>query len=125
MVRKHPLVPDRIRRPPRDGFSWVDRRFLREHAPRLSRDAIALYLFLCAVSDKDGLSFWGDAAIAARLRLEEAAIDRARDELVRGDLVAYRAPLLQVLALPERSMPRAGAVESVGDIFRRLAGGAP
>ena len=36
MIHKHILVPDRVRRPPADGWSWIDRRFLREHAPRLS-----------------------------------------------------------------------------------------
>ena len=54
MIHKHILVPDRVRRPPPDGWSWIDRRFLREHAPRLSHEAIILYFFLAAVSDKDG-----------------------------------------------------------------------
>jgi len=100
MVRKQVLLPDRVRRPPSDGWSWIDRRFLREHAPRLSHDAILLYFFLAAVSDKDGLSFYGDASIAVRLRMGEMAVVRARDELVAADLLAYRAPLAQVLSLP-------------------------
>jgi hypothetical protein len=36
------LVPARLRRPPKTGWSWVDRRFLREHAAHLSRDAVLL-----------------------------------------------------------------------------------
>jgi len=32
--------------PPTDGWSWIDRRFLREHAGRLSHEAIVLYFFL-------------------------------------------------------------------------------
>src|SRR5271167_3505054 len=99
MIHKQILVPERVRRPPKDGWSWIDRRFLREHAPRLSHEAIVLYFFLAAVSDKDGLSFYGDASIAVRLRLSEAVVVRARDELVAADLVAYRAPLAQVLSL--------------------------
>lgn len=51
MIEKRLLVPDRVRRPPREGFSWVDRRFLHEYAARLSGDAVFLYLFLAAVSD--------------------------------------------------------------------------
>ena len=39
MIEKHLLVPDRVRRPPAEGFSWIDRRFLREFASRLSGDA--------------------------------------------------------------------------------------
>lgn len=61
MIKKRLLVVDRVRHPPREGFSWVDRRFLREYAERLTGDAILLYFFLTAVSDKDGLSFYSDS----------------------------------------------------------------
>ena len=90
MIRKQ--GPDsRPRAPPAaDGWSWIDRRFVRELAPRLSREAILLYFFLAAVSDKDGLSFYSDATIAVRLRMSEAAVVAARDELVATDLVAYQ-----------------------------------
>jgi hypothetical protein len=60
MIRKQVLMADRVRRPPREGWSWIDRRFLREHAPRLSHEAIFVYLFLAAVSDQKGLSFYND-----------------------------------------------------------------
>ena len=40
--------------PPEDGFSWVDRRFLPDYAPRLSRDAVLLYFFFASVSDQPG-----------------------------------------------------------------------
>ena len=40
MIHKRILVPDRVRRPPMDGWSWIDRRFVRDFAPRLSREAI-------------------------------------------------------------------------------------
>ena len=102
MIHKQVLLPNRVRRPPTDGWSWIDRRFVREFAPRLSQEAILLYFFLAAVSDKDGLSFYREATIAVRLRMSEAAVVRARDELVATDLVAYRAPLVQVLSLPQR-----------------------
>jgi len=122
MIHKEILVPDRVRRPPTDGWSWIDRRFLREHAPRLSHEAIVLYFFLAAVSDKDGLSFYGEATIALRLRLSEAVVVRARDELVAADLLAYRAPLAQVLSLPQgRVQRRDGGLAAFGDILRTLA----
>ena len=122
MIAKHILVPDRVRRPPKDGWSWIDRRFLREHAPRLSHEAIVLYFFLAAVSDKDGLSFYGDASIALRLRMTETVVVRARDELVAADLVAYRAPLAQVLALPAATLQRrGGGLAAFGEILRNLA----
>ena len=67
MIQKHLLVPDRVRRPPREGFSWIDRRFLREYAARLTGDAILLYFFLAAVADKQGLSYYSEASIAVHL----------------------------------------------------------
>lgn len=122
MIEKRLLVPERVRRPPAEGFSWVDRRFVRDHAPGLERDAILLYFFLGAVSDKDGLSFWGDVKIGGRLKLDEAVVARARDELVRRDLIAHAPPLTQVLSLPEPRARRAGdGAEQFGAILRRLA----
>jgi hypothetical protein len=121
MIHKQILLPDRVRRPPPDGWSWIDRRFLRDHAARLSRDAILLYFFLVAVSDKHGLSFYRDATIAVRLRISEQAVIRAREELVTEDLVAYRVPLTQVLSLrPPALVRRGGGVEQLGNIFRTL-----
>jgi hypothetical protein len=126
MIHKQILVPDRVRRPPKDGWSWIDRRFVREHASRLSHEAILLYFFLTAVSDKDGLSFYGDASIAVRLRMSEAAMVRARDELVAMDLVAYRAPLVQVLSLPHAGVEsRRGGLVQFGELLRTLAAPSP
>jgi hypothetical protein len=100
MIHKRILVADRLRRPPADGFSWIDRRFLHEFAGRLTHDAIVLYFFLTAVSDKHGLSYWKDATVAVRLRMPEETVVSARDELLHQDLVAYHPPLTQVLSLP-------------------------
>jgi len=65
MVPKRVLVPDRLRRPPATGWSWVDRRFLREHMAYLSPEATLLYFILCTVADKHGMSFYGDGTLAA------------------------------------------------------------
>ncbi len=123
-IKKHPLRPNRIRRPPCAGWSWIDRRFVREKAPRLDRDAILLYFFLAAVSDKDGLSYWGDRGIAAQLRLTELAVARAREELERQDLIAYDAPLCQVLSISDASLgQRESGPSAIGDILRGMAEG--
>jgi hypothetical protein len=108
MIAKHPLLPERVRRPPRQGFSWIDRRFLRVHAKRLSPEAILLYLFLAAVSDQFGLSFYSDATVAALLGLDARTIALARDELIAQDLVAYRYPLSQLLSLPSQASSASG-----------------
>lgn len=122
MIHKQVLLPDRVRRPPKDGWSWIDRRFVRDYAPRLSRDGILLYFFLAAVSDRDGLSFYREATVAVRLRINEAAVVAARDELMALDLVAYRAPLVQVLSLPRAGLERRdGGMVEFGELLRGLA----
>ena len=125
MIEKRLLVPDRVRRPPRDGFSWIDRRFLHEYAARLSGDAVFLYLFLTAVSDQHGLSFYRDQSVAVRLRIREPEVVAARDELLTHGLIAYEAPLTQVLALPSRRLEQRGphAVRTLFESLPPTAGG--
>jgi hypothetical protein len=91
------LVPARLRRPPATGWSWVDRRFVREHAAHLSRDAVLLYFFLSAVADKHGLSFYADATLATLARMTLPALIQARDELLSRDLIAHQVRYTQVL----------------------------
>jgi hypothetical protein len=123
MVQKHILVPKRLRRPPATGWSWVDRRFLREHGDYLSRDAILLYLFLAAVADRHGLSFYSDHTLTSRLRLSQPALTQAREELLGRDLIAHELPLVQVLSLPERGIQRrpepGQGLFTLGEIFRQ------
>lgn len=108
MIEKRVLLPDRVRRPPSEGFSWLDRRFLREFAVRLTGDAIFLYFFLAAVSDKQGLSFYSDSTLAVRLRMGEEDVVAAREDLLTHDLIAFRPPLTQVLSLPRARLQRRG-----------------
>ena len=116
-IQKRILAADRVRHPPTDGFSWIDRRFLREFAVRLSGDAVFLYFFLTAVSDKQGLSFYSDSTLAVRMRTEETAVVHARDELIAADLVAYHAPLTQVLSLPDSRVQRAYRGGQIRQLF--------
>jgi hypothetical protein len=125
MIEKHILVPERLRRPPRTGWSWIDRRFVREHAERLSREAVLLYFFLAAVADRHGLSFYSDGTLAALLRLTPPTLAQARDELLEHDLIAHEPPLTQVLSLPlgsrrRRWEPGQGLMQ-LGDLFRQIA----
>ena len=125
MIHKHVLVPQRLRRPPATGWSWLDRRFLREHGDYLSREAVLLYLFLAAVADRHGLSFYSDTTLACRLRLSQPVLERAREELLDRDLIAHQLPLVQVLSLPSpgvRRGPEPGqGLIVLGDLFRQIA----
>lgn len=116
-IQKRVLLADRVRHPPADGFSWVDRRFLREFAARLSGEAVFLYFFLAAVSDKQGLSFYADSTIAVRLRMSEGVLVRAREELIDFDLIAYQPPFTQVLTLPASRVQRR---QAPGSLLRKL-----
>ena len=123
MIEKRILVPPRLRRPPATGWSWVDRRFLREHGDHLSREAILLYLCLAVVADKHGLSFYSDNTLSSRLRLTLPALAQAREELLERDLIAYELPLVQVLSVPapgvrRRSEPGQGLM-LLGDVLRQ------
>jgi hypothetical protein len=69
------------------------------HVGRCGPHALALYLFLVTVADAQGLSYYGDGAIAERLGWSPAQVHAARAELLRADLIAFRAPLYQVLSL--------------------------
>jgi hypothetical protein len=124
MIQKHILVPERLRRPPATGWSWLDRRFLREHGDALSREAVLLYLFLAAVADRHGLSFYSDHTLTGRLRLAQHALEQARQELLERDLIAHQLPLVQVLSLPtpgvrRRPQPGQGLI-MLGDLLRQV-----
>ena len=127
MIQKRILVPERLRRPPSTGWSWLDHRFLREHGDHLSREAVLLYLFLSAVADRHGLSFYGDDTLATRLRLTKPVLEQAREELLARDLVAHQLPLIQVLSLPlrgvsRRAEPGQGLIR-LGELFRQAGTG--
>jgi hypothetical protein len=125
MTQKRILLADRLRRPPATGWSWVDRRFLREHGDYLSRDATLLYLFLAAVADRHGLSFYSDHTLSSRLHLSPQAVAQARQELLDRDLIAHQLPLVQVLSLPaaginRKAEPGQGLIR-LGELFQQMA----
>ncbi len=124
MIKKHILVPQRLRRPPATGWSWVDRRFLREHGDYLSHEALLLYFFLTAVADRHGLSFYSDHRLCSRLQLSPPVLERARQELLDRDLIAHQLPLVQVLSLPtpgasRRPEPGQGLIR-LSELFGRV-----
>jgi hypothetical protein len=123
MPTKPILVPARLRRPPATGWSWVDRRFVREHAAHLSRDAVLLYFFLSAVADKHGLSFYADSTVAASLGMTLPVLVSARNELLARDLIAHETRWTQVLSLPPPEPRRCGGSGQgpmqLGEILRQ------
>jgi hypothetical protein len=121
-VTKRLLDPVRLRHVPA-SFSWLDRRFLRDGwIDRLARDEILLYLFLVAVADQRGLSYYSDRSIAGLLRVDEDQIVASRARLIEILLIAFESPLYQVLDLTPR--PRGTITNeprSVADVFLDIA----
>ena len=100
-VEKKPIDPTRLRHIPSSGFSWIDRRFVRaEFLEELPAEAILLYLFLVAVSDAEGLSFYSDPTLSRLLKIDAQELSQSRSRLVDRALILYRYPLYQVLSLP-------------------------
>jgi hypothetical protein len=102
MVRPKPIPqPQRVRRVPRQ-FSWIDQRLVRgDFLTRCDPPAAALYLFLVTVADAQGLSYYGETALCRHLQMTPEQLHHARERLIGADLVAFQAPIYQVLALPE------------------------
>ena len=111
-ITKQVLRAERLRQVP-EQFSWVDQALVRcGFIDRCDARAAALYLFLVTVADAQGLSYYGGATLARRLHLSVPELDAARAQLIARDLIAYEAPLYQVLSLSRgapRRPPRTGA----------------
>ncbi len=134
LVKKVPIDPGRVRKIPPDGFSWIDRRFVRDgFIHRLPPEAILLYFFLTAVSDAQGLSFYADPTVGKILKLDPEELTQSRARLIKAELIAYGYPLYQVLELPREikgqkgpppdpslsGISRGGEPMSLGEILRR------
>jgi hypothetical protein len=96
---KRLLRPQQMRQVP-SQFSWIDQALVQRHLiDRCDARAAALYLFLVTVADAQGLSYYGSATLMQRLHLSAEELSAARRQLLDLELVAYEAPLYQVLAI--------------------------
>jgi len=96
------LDPTRVRKI-QGSFSWIDHRLITGgFLSDLSSIEILLYLFLVAVSDRNGLSFYHQDKIASVLKIDLVSLGKAREGLVQRSLLAYEPPLYQILSLPAR-----------------------
>jgi hypothetical protein len=121
-MKKRLLNPERVRKVP-PQFSWIDHRLVQEnYFLRCDHPAWALYLFLTSVADAQGLSYYSDASLVRRLKMDPVVLSASRQQLVGASLIAYEKPLYQVLSLDWVQAPRSGPIR-VGELLRRALGG--
>ena len=121
-MTKRVLNPERLRKVP-PQFSWIDHRLVREnYFVRCDHCAWTLYLFLTSVADAEGLSYYSDASLMRRLKMDPLALSASRQQLIQAGLIAYQKPFYQVLSLDPVGAPRSGPI-SVGELLRQALGG--
>ena len=121
-MKKRVLNPERLRKVP-PQFSWIDHRLVREnYFQRCDHSAWTLYLFLTSVADVEGLSYYSDASLTRRLKMDPLQLSASRQQLIEAGLIAYEKPLYQVLSLDSAvCTPRSGQI-SVGELLRKALG---
>ncbi len=101
-MQKYIFDSKRLRRVPA-RFSWVDHQLIRARLLCGADSAVwALYLFLVTVGDEHGLSYYSDASVCSHLNLCGEDLRKARRQLLERRLIAWEAPLYQVLCVQQR-----------------------
>lgn len=94
-------------RRPTAGFGWVDHRLVRQgHLAGLSRSGVAVYLVLCVVADRRGISYYSPAKLALLVKHSSSHVEEALSELAECGLIAREGRFVQVLALESVPAPR-------------------
>ena len=88
-MKKRVLNPERLRKVP-PQFSWLDHRLVQEnYFVRCDHPSWALYLFLTSVADAEGLSYYSDASLMRRLKMDLPGLSASRQQLIQAGLIAY------------------------------------
>jgi len=102
MIKRKPLVPERLRTI-QGSFAFIEHRFLRTgFFGTLSHEEILLYFFLVLVCDRHGLSYYSYDKICSLLQMSLDEYIQARNKLIQKDLIAFDGRMFQVLSLPDR-----------------------
>lgn len=99
-MRMQPLEPRRVRYP-RGAYGWIDLKVVTSGVlQEIGSEAAFTYLFLCAVGNMQGVSFWSRLRMAQILGLSLDAVETAIQKLQERDLIAANGKVVQVLPLP-------------------------
>ncbi len=108
------------------SFGFIPHRFLSDgFFASLNHDELILYFFWVLVSDRFGMSFYGDKALAKHTGIESGDLSEIRDGLILKSLIAFEPPFVQVLQLPNRPASKrlSPAEHPVRRILKSLEGG--
>lgn len=98
-MRIEPIEPRRVRFP-RGAYGWVDLKIVTGgYLERLGPETSLTYLFLCAVGNVQGISFWSRQRMAKSMGLSSEAVAAALGRLQDEDLIAFNGRVVQVLPL--------------------------
>lgn len=105
--------PERVRASVGRGFGWIDVRLQRDGwLAVMPPECVSVYLFLCLVGNRQGVSWYRRDRIQQALLLSEDAVSFALRRLADLDLVAYRPfgrhaseGFRQVLSIPDGGPP--------------------
>jgi hypothetical protein len=121
-MQVQPLEPRRVRYP-RGAYGWVDLKIVTGGVLQsIGPEAAFTYLFLCAVGNTQGVSFWSEWRMAQILGLPLEAVQAALRKLHERDLIATNGRVIQVLPLvsseqavaePDRSTATTGPTVAV------------
>lgn len=124
LPRAQVLVPEQVRSlGAAAGFGWLDARLWRDGwLEVMTAEDVAVYVFLCLVGDRQGVSWYRQDRIRGALAMNEQALWRALGRLEALGLVAYRPfhahaidGYRQVLAVPPGGPVPARLVAGHGD----------
>ena len=82
-MNKKLLAPERLHELP-SQFTWIDQQLVRGGY----HSAWALCLFLAAVVDSHGLSYYSDASVCRWLHVDLTGLQAVREQLIAADLLA-------------------------------------
>ena len=108
------------------SFSWIDHRFIQDdYVDKCSHQALALYLFLICVSDRQGISYYSNKSICRRLKMKDRILVEARRELLMNNLLNWKSPFYQILDLSQRNLSKRGKSElfKLSEIFKMATEG--
>lgn len=111
-MRVEPLEPRRIRYP-KGAYGWVELRMVTDgHLQALDPSCALVYLFLCTVGNREGISFWSRSRTARTLNLSLETVGAALRTLAAADLIAATERIVQVLPVPVRGASQTAAPQA-------------